>query len=88
MAKKKIVQKFINEGERELAAKYFTLSNTAMLHCIRGKDLEQGYYQADGDMQMECGIGLSEELADWRNTIKEGNDYCFEEWEKVKKDYI
>lgn len=88
MANKKIVPKFINQEEMQIAAKYFTLSDMAMLDYIEGRGLEQGYYQADSDMQIECGIGLIDELSFWRNLIKEGDNYCFEEWGKVKINYI
>lgn len=88
MAKKKVIQKFIAESERQLAAWYFTLSNTAMLFMVQNNNLEIGYIRANECMQMECGASLREELLDWWNSIQEGNEYCFEEWEKVKGPYI
>lgn len=88
MTKKKQTPKFIAENERNLAAKYFTLSNTAMLHMVRGNDLDFGYQQANDCMIMECGASLRDELIDWQDSIDDGNPYCFEEWERVKSQYL
>ena len=43
MTKKKSIKKFIEKSEQSLAARYFTLSNTAMLHMVQGGDLDYGY---------------------------------------------
>ncbi len=86
-AKKKI-QKFIDEAERMLAAKYFTLSNTAMLEVVPGTDLNDMYRRGDDLMAMETGCGLREELNSWKEMIADGDSYCYDEWQKVKATYI
>jgi hypothetical protein len=85
MAKKKETPKFIDLSERLSAAMYFTMSNTATLDLMpKGLTIEQAYYHVDGIMEMECGVGLREELDSWKDMIKKGDNYCYEEWDKVK----
>lgn len=87
---KKQTPKFINEDERGLAAMYFTLSNVAMLDWIDRAhgNIQQAYYQADSDMQNDAGCSLREELRDTEKSIKAGDAYYFEEWEKVRSKYV
>ena len=85
----KTKKQFITESEQRLAILYFTLSNTAMLHCVRGGDLESGYDQANNDLYSEVGIGLREEREDWEKEVKKvGGPYVFEEWNRVRHEYV
>ena len=59
MTKKKSIKKFIEKSEQSLAARYFALSNTAMLHMVQGGDLDYGYYRANEELQMECGASTT-----------------------------
>ena len=82
----------IPDGEKAAAAKYFALSNMALLdikpypNC---KNLNQLYDYADGVCQSECGVGAEEERKDWEKTIKKAKpgDYVCEEWNLVKGNY-
>ena len=88
MAKKKSIQKFIVESEQGLAARYFALSNTAMLHMVQGGNLDYGFHRANEVMQMECGASLRDELNDWYDSIEKGDSYCYDEWQKVRENYV
>ena len=81
--------KFIAANEQDLAAKYFTLSNTAMMHCLDRCDnnILRAYEEANGDVQSETGVSLKEELDSWVLEIKNGSEYCYDEWQKVKGKY-
>lgn len=90
MVKKKQTPKFIIESEQNMAAKYFTLSNLAMLDYIsRNKNnIDWAYTLANDDLANEVGIGAGEELRSWEKEISEGSNYCFDEWEKVRSKYV
>lgn len=81
--------KFIAANEQDLAAKYFTLSNTAMMHCLDRCDnnIHRAYEEANSDVLSETGVSLKEELDSWGLEIKNGSGYCYDEWQKVKGKY-
>lgn len=92
MAKKDntVVPKMIDKSEWNLAAKYFTLSNVAMLHFIsqaRG-DLQEAFRMANEACVMEVGTSLTDELLDWSSAVAKGDVYVYNEWQKVRKDYV
>lgn len=72
--------------EQEAAAKYFTLSNLAMLEVVRSNNIHQAYREADDILASECGIGAGEEKRDWDKEVKKAKpgEYVATEWEKVK----
>jgi len=80
--------KFIPENERRSAARYFTLSNVAMLDWIKDNDLEYGYINANDAVMNECGASLNAEFQDWLKSIEKGDAYCFDEWQEVRTKYI
>lgn len=86
--KSKPEPKFIPEEEREAAAKYFTLSNLAMLHYVYKGQLSDAFRRANEDMLMEVGSNIYPEKQDWDSMIEAGDPYCFEEWAKVKQNYV
>lgn len=83
------VPTMIAQSEQALAARYFTLANTALLHFLQGSNnLELAYMRANEATIMEAGCGLHEELADWSQAIRKGDVYVYNEWQKVRKDYV
>lgn len=88
MNKTKKQKKFIEESEAPLAARYLTLSNTAMLHYIQFGDLRWGYQRATDAMLEAVGQGLGEEYTYWCSQLDKGDPYCYDEWQKVREKYV
>lgn len=83
MKKKNIIPK----NERFAAAKYFAISNAAMLDMTFSKNINTKYIEADRILCSEIGTGLDEEFDMWLKDIEAGDEYCAEQWNKVKHEY-
>ena len=59
-----------------------------MLHMVQGGDLDYGYDRANEEIQIECGVSLRDELNDWYDSIVKGDSYCYDEWQKVRANYV
>lgn len=77
----------IPKNEQAVAAKYFALSNASMLDMTFSKNINTKYIEADRILCSEVGTGLSEEFYMWLKDIENGDEYCAEQWNKVKHDY-
>jgi hypothetical protein len=77
----------IPQNEQNAAAKYFAMSNTAVLDLTGGHDdLHHAYDYADSIVQMETGYSLEEERRDWLKECKKAKigSYVAEEWSREK----
>lgn len=77
----------INEEERSMAAKFFTIRNLAMDMYLT-KDIDNSYRRIDDMLVMDCGCSANAELKDWQKMVNNGDKYCFDEWQKVRETYI
>lgn len=77
----------IPKNEQTVAAKYFAMSNTCTLDIFGGKNIHQKYDAADQIMYSEVGVGLGPEYNSWLEDIQNGDEYCTEQWNKVKSNY-
>lgn len=77
----------IPQEEQASAAKYFAMSNSAVLDLTGGHDdIHHAYNHADGIVQMETGYSLEEEMRDWLKECKKAKpgSYVAEEWSREK----
>jgi len=81
--------KKIKTEEQSAAAKYFAMSNCAVLHLCEGiKNIDHAYSQADGIVMMETGVSLDDERRSWLKEIQKGKgSYVAEEWDRVKSQW-
>lgn len=81
----------ISPDEVEAAAKYFAMSNAAMLEIVQKGNppynVDRLYSEADSICREETGASLEAEKKDWLKSIKKGDKYCTEEWNKVRGTY-
>lgn len=76
-------------AEQEAAAKYFAMSNCAVLHLAQGfKNINTAYAIANDVVISETGASLDGERKSWLKEIKKGKgSYVAEEWLRVKGDW-
>ncbi len=78
------MSKVIIPKEEQLeAAKYFTLSNMAVLHLCEGyKNIHVAFQRANEMIIMETGCSMDEELRDWVDSVKKSkaDDWMAKEW--------
>jgi hypothetical protein len=78
----------IPKNEQTAAAKYFAMSNSCTLDLTYGNRINQKYDEAVNILYNETGVGLNEEYQSWLEMIQDGDEYCIEEWNKVKSNYV
>ena len=81
----------IEQNEMELAAKYFVLSNCALLDLVRNPyNLLNEYSNVNGIVHGETGTSLDDELKYWQKEVKNAKqgEYVYQEWQTVRTKYI
>lgn len=76
----------ISANEQSMAAMYFALSDTAML-TQWDTQLSSAYHSACSVLEAECGVSLDDVYNEWLNTIRSGDSYCRQEWNRVRGKY-
>ncbi len=82
--------KFIIPEEQQVAAaKYFALSNLALLGLAErfGSNIHVAYAQANEVMKCEAGCSISGELSYWIDQVENPNKTLFAEWSKARVNY-
>lgn len=77
----------IPANEQTAAAKYFAMSNTCTLDMSWSKNLHHKYNAAEQILYSETGTGLGSEYDMWLRDIQDGDEYCIEQWDKVKSSF-
>lgn len=78
----------IPANEQTAAAKYFAMSNTCTLDMSWSKDIHKKYRAAEQTLYSEIGTGLGSEYDMWLRDIQNGNEYCTEQWNAIKSEYV